>query len=202
MVGNLVLNGGAGDDTILINGSSAQGVIAVNAGDGDDQVTLTGVTGLSDLSLSLGEGFNRLSVSNTGVVKEASISGQVHIELNSDTFARNLNIAVGDGGIGIGIYSTTILNDLSLVSGAGQDNVQLGTVSAKIISVDLGGGDDIFDASAITTDHFFAELGAGNDSLAILNSTLNDYGLLDGGPGANVMSYDNTTHAKTTSVNF
>ncbi len=211
MVGNLVLNGGAGDDVISIDGSSAQGVIAVSAGEGNDNVTLNNVTSLSDLSISLGTNAAAgpdkiLKITGSGIVGEASISSEAGcgITLNSNTFARNLNIlgTGGDGGNGYNFYNTNILGNLCLVTSAAQDNIQVGNLSAKIFYADAGGGDDFFDVDAMKVDHFFAELGAGSDSLAVLNSTLRDYGLIDGGSGANLIGLDGTSLPRTTVVNF
>lgn len=205
MVGNLVVNGGAGDDDINIDGSSAQGVIGISAGDGNDKVTLNAVTSLSDLSVSLGEGNNTLAGTGLNIVKEASVSagnGNDAISFGNAIFALNLNIAAGGGNNGLTQTGGFVLGNIAAITGGGTDTLQFTSTSAKTVSLDTGAGIDQLIVNNVVLEHLFAVLGADNDNASLINSVLNDYSLLDGGLGADIISFNNVSRPKTTTVNF
>ena len=205
MVGNVVVNGGGGSDVVSIDGSSAQGVIAVNAGDGDDQVTLNLVTGVSDLALSLGEGNNTLSVTNTGIVKEASVSagdGNDLLTFNGNTLVRNLNIAAGGGNNALNLFNGQVQGNISAVTGGGLDNVQVVSMTTKLLLLASGANTDLLGTSNLAVDHLFADFGADNDTAVLNGGTIIDFSLLDGGLGVNSITFNGVTRTKTTTVNF
>ena len=126
--------------------------------------------------------------------------------VSGNFFSESVVLGSGAGGVGLRITGqsglTTIDNgfdgvlagtDYGILVEGGDANTSVQQVVnfGDLGNVDLGGGDDTFavrDANAFTGD---SDLGAGDDRLTISNvSSLNDFGLFDGGAGFDTAEFE------------
>jgi hypothetical protein len=161
---------GTENDVISLTDMTSNTNLNVFAGSGDDGVTLAGVvdTG-SHLQFDLGAGNDRANLDGGG-----------------GTVGRSLFLIGGDGADIINAANFVVALNIFALTGAGNDDVTLDTMSADNFYAVLAGGDDTLTASNLTIeDLFYADGGSGND-------TFNDAG---GNTAAdfNVFNFETTT---------
>ena len=205
--GSIIVNGGAGDDTIRLGsptntpaanrvGSSSQGNIIVNGANGADAITINHATTVGALQVVLGDGANSLDVRNSSFSSSSSISGGAAndvVSLTAVNSPQGLHILTAGGDDTVRILGTLVeLNVSSILTGPGNDVVQIGGGSRFQAMIMLtGDGNDVvaFGNSVnvpgnASVENFFLDLGAGDDHVDFADSVFGR-AFVQGGPGVN-----------------
>lgn len=197
-VANSTLNGGSGDDTILINGS-VRANSAIEGGIGNDTITITedvstwGTT--STPLISGGDGHDKITI--MGNLDGAMIRGDGGNDSISLTGSLYKGTISGDGGsdtISVGVVAGTggIIN-----GGDGADHINVGTINewAKIV-IDGGADNDLIHIGKVLSGATLnISGGSGNDTITIDDITtgyLPGGSIISGGDGADVFTYNST----------
>lgn len=193
---------GAGPDVVQISGGTAG---AITQGTGIDSFSMSGGT---IASLAQGDGLDTFSMSGgtiTGAFEDGDEArmtggsiGRVDMKLDNNLFDMS-------GGTIIGNLVTGFGNDTILVSGTsfiggnvstsgGDDFISVsgGVINGQILA---SFGNDTFIWSDGGEIHSFIQMGGDNDTALLknLNETiLGSNPLLDGGPGTDTLTFDNT----------
>jgi hypothetical protein len=208
-VGNIVASGGGGDDSIRFGsgpeveparvGASARGDIVIYGGDGTDTVTVNQATTVNSFLANLGDAApagagNKLTVHNSSFSNDAAILGGAQsdlLELRAVNLVTNLYIQTGGGNDTVDLQGTLVTAGLLTIdTSAGSDNVRVDNSNIRTLALFTGDGNDTVTLSANLIDDFFADLGAGNDSMSS-ESTFRLRAFVRGGPGVNTRSGSN-----------
>jgi hypothetical protein len=207
--GSIVVQGGAGDDSIRLGsgasvpvnqrvGSSTRGDMVVYGGDGNDNISINQATTVNSFLVNLGAGLaiggNSLSVRNSSFSNDSAIIGDGSVDglsLNAVNIVTNLFIQCGGGNDTIDIQGTLITaGALTINTDTGNDSVRVDNSNIRTLVLFTGDGDDNVTLTANLIDDFFADLGNGNDSINS-ESTYRKRGFVRGGAGANSGSGSN-----------
>lgn len=181
---NLILAGGAGDDTYRISGTSFSATIQENAGEGTDTVQ-------SFLTYTLGANLENLTLLGTGAVNGTG-NGLANVMVGNN--AANTLTSLGGNDI---LYGNG--GDDTLDGGTGSDTMYGGTGNDSYYVRDAG--DLVIENAGEGTDRVNASitytLGANLENLALIGSTnINGYGnelnnTINGNAGDNILNgYD------------
>jgi hypothetical protein len=205
--GSIIVNGGAGDDSIRLGspantpaanrvGSSSQGQIIIIGEAGADIVTINNATTVGALQVNLGDGANTLDVRNSSFSSSSSISGGAAgdaVTLTAVNSPLGLHILTAEGDDSVRILGTLVeLSVSSILTGPGNDIVQIGGGSRLQATIMVtGDGNDVvsFGNTAnvpgnASVESFFLDLGAGDDHVDSADSVFSR-AFIQGGPGAN-----------------
>jgi hypothetical protein len=158
VAGNTAVTMGAGNDSVLVNGSGPSnlfgGNLSISGTTGNDTVSFTGTNTIAgNLSIGLGNGTDTISIA-TGT----TVGGDTHLTLGNGNDT---------------ILDDAIVNGNAFFSlGAGNDTVTLGHAPAGILSWFSGNGNDLLtlgDGSTAAGEvwNVFMRFGTGNDTLTL-----------------------------------
>ena len=208
---SIVINLGAGNDVLFVEGSSISGDldntalnVTINMGSGNDIIELQGegdYINLGNVSIDLGAGNDRFQDLTTddgvGVLNLSIKAGAGNDLVLVDTglfYVDNLTINMGTGSDRVdldGVYGYTNDNveTLSLVFGAGADSLTIDDVEVDRTSIKMNGNNNfvrITDSSFY--DSFDLQGGAKADVVEIRNNDFLGVNTLNGGGGNNVLA--------------
>ena len=167
---NLLINTGAGDDTVVVDNTVAHGGLVVAAGAGDDTVRI----GHPDAMPSDGNGTTEApaSTAETDLPPRPSVS-----------IGRGVSAVLGEGADSLFVNSLRS-GVLFADGGAGADTMRINGVQSNAVTVLGGRGDGADDVALhdVATRVLAVALGAGDDSLT-LSGVKTQLALLSGGPG-------------------
>ena len=203
-VGNIVLHGGAGADSIRSGsaetvpagsrvGSSARGDIVIYGGDGADNVFVNQATTVNSFLVNLGDAVaggagNNVVVRNSSFSNDSAILGGAHaddLDLDAVNIVTNLFLQTGGGNDAVNLQGTLVTaGALTINTSDGSDTVVIDNTNIRTLVLFTDDGDDEVSLIANLIDDFFGDLGAGNDSIES-ESTYRNRAFVRGGPGAN-----------------
>lgn len=165
---NLLINTGAGDDTVVVVNTVARGGLVVSTGEGDDIVRL---------------GHAEEAPTDNDDTAESLASADDAVARPQVSFGRGVNVVLGEGADSLfvnSLRSGALLAD----GGAGADTMRINGVHSGAITVVGGRGDGVDDVAIrnAATRLLLVELGAGDDSLT-LGGVKTQLALLSGGRG-------------------
>ncbi|MEK6261980.1 MAG: hypothetical protein AABP62_25560, partial [Planctomycetota bacterium] len=147
----LVVNGGAGDDTISLNSTAAAFAnnVTIDGGIDNDTITATGRFG-ANLVIDGGTGLDTISVSKA-------------------TVAVNLDLDAGDGNDKVTLSDSTVARDALIQTGLDNDTVTIkGMAVNRNLSLADTGGTNLFTiTNSSTRNDTLVVLGDGTDTLIV-----------------------------------
>lgn len=173
-------------DVIDVDGVQTTGAMQLRTGGGADAIYVRGTkvgdgSGYEDLNINSGAGADTVKV---GVIGGAFV--EVHGNLILNTFT---SLAETDPDT-VAVYQALVYKSIYLDTGAGNDTIKMGDVTAgeDIVAVAGDGNDKATLDEVWAYDQFYVAMGTGNDTLTMTYLRAN-YLSVDGGPG-----YDTLTH--------
>jgi hypothetical protein len=176
IAGDLMLDGGANVDEVVVRHASAANV-SISTGWGDDHVMLRDVETEGDLSVRTGQGDDALDLRNiaAGTLEIATAGGddEVAARLNNVT-ATTAEIRTGRGEDNVEIRDS-LFGELTLRLGKGNDRATLLNVEAEdALTVFGGDGNDRLALDGVAAAQALLNTGAGNDSIWLTDSEFDD----------------------------
>jgi hypothetical protein len=203
VVGDLLIETGAGIDRLDITGvsnanqfwvgSSSIGSTTIRTGDGDDEINISLAFIVGATEIDGGAGNDAIRMESSAISGNTSIiGGDGHDGLVVDT-TYLLGAIVLSGGLGADIAELTnsiAMRSSSLVGGDGHDVGEISNVSAPLLSVSQGAGQDAVTLRGSVLDSFFADLGDDNDALTLESNAMYGAANVSGGAGASDLLSD------------
>ena len=191
--GRLIVDTGAGNDTITVNGVDQDVVIArqykdvaVKTGDGDDILTITNSTLLGKLNIDSGKGNDDVTVDPTSISKDVSISTGDGTDgvwlkdgtIGNSTLGAKLTVNTGNGNDRVGVVDTWVGSSISISTGNDNDEIGLVRVTTPLdISVSDGNGHNSKDS----------QIGVRGDRVGLAGVTAKNV-TLDGGDASTALT--------------
>lgn len=161
--------------------SKFPGAIAVDGGDGNDQLILRDVSIREELLAEMGDGDDLVQATNldTGLLdgNANNFSGNITLLMGEDEDTVNLNQVDIDGFLALdmgaednddeSVLLQNIIASQAVVvqTGGGDDLVTLRNVKSTDVAFATDDGEDVVNLEFITADEIFADLGDGDDIL-------------------------------------
>ena len=218
-LGGSVVNAGNGNNTVTV-GAANDGVHDddITSGSGDDQVRVTDARLTSNLSIAAGAGNDTLLVTTDATVLDGELLGKSNLEIlklaaNAADDAQSVTLAGNAASAGITSVDATTAgaddditlnasafnNALGVLTGAGDDQIQLGSGGSVVTAGDginvvtVGAANDGVHDDHITT-------GAGNDRIRSSDAKLSSHLVIDAGAGSDTLEV--TTDASLLDADF
>jgi large repetitive protein len=202
----LTISGGSGDDQITLSGSTIGRSAQIRTGDGADAVSVVDTSVAKDLAIRTGgdddrsgEGDERTGDGEDGPSAPVALGTDVLVE--NSQIGRNLLIHTGAGDDAVTIDNTSVARLAAVFTGAGDDTVTISDaaqvtnpppsqpfgLTAQTALIVTGSGADSVAVAQTSVDRFFADLGKGDDVLALDASNVFGHAFLNGGRGTDTL---------------
>jgi hypothetical protein len=193
--GDLSLNAGNGGNFVAVGASSASlsvnGNVSIVTGSGNDDVVLNNLTVgnvLGDLTIQTGASDDTINVGSTDAVVVSN--GSLKIATGDATAQDTVNIGIG--------AAVTLSGNTAIVTGNGNDVVNVQSLSASSVAVNTGAGNDQVTLNHVTSSGYIsANLGSATNTLILSNSTAQAV-TVTGGAGADTTNFDADTFVSLT----
>ena len=220
---NATVNGGAGADTMTLNGATFT-VSTVQSGDGHDRINATGAIFDANSIIAMGKGLDSISLSTQIAGSVAGGAGADTITITTawaggKIFGDGLGVTSGGtlaGADVLGYSAMEVTGAGSIYGGGGADTIKIASAAGGSFLIEGGDGADVignsnflFAASAQTlsggagadvikakefhTTTNFILGGAGNDSITLTVNT--NQGSINGGAGVDLITVSGDTQS-------
>jgi cyclophilin family peptidyl-prolyl cis-trans isomerase len=184
--GSLTAFLGAGNDLLKVGAQvSISGAVTLDGGAGNDSIGITGSTLGGGLTIRGGSGIDTISLQNSSVARSAFIysSGAATINVSNSTIGDWLHVHTGSGADDIVLDGATVNGWTLFDTGSGDDDIVIrnSTINDRL-DVFAGRGDDVaFFDGATVTGQASLWMQQGNDSVQIQGTSSFHKRLLYGG---------------------
>lgn len=184
--GALIVNTGAGNDTVDEISVAVRYSNVIDTGPGSDSVFLGADAAELPIPLPVGG-------TPAGILAGASLIvnlGDGNDFLTAADLQVGANLHLNDplGANDISITEAFVKGSTFLVLGSGQDFVTLDTIRSDLLHINTLGGNDDVSVVGANTDRFEVFLGVGNDRLEVGTSRAAVEAVFDGGPGSDIFA--------------
>jgi hypothetical protein len=192
-IGDLVVALGLGTNALTVNGIAVEKSVTMKGGAGDDTLALDGSTIGKTVSAQLGAGTNALTFVNGaigGALKYKGGAGADDVLLAGSTVAAKATLALGAGANTAALTAVTV-DSLAYSGGGDGDSVGLTLVAASKgkVSIATGAGENhvAMDRLSVATD-FAYKGGADLDDFSVVGLVVGDAVSVTAGAGVNAIA--------------
>jgi hypothetical protein len=206
---DVVISLGKGDDAVVVTNLNLKGTVFVSGGLGNDAVGLGNFTDTGLFADSVDAALGALTCNNSLIVDASD--GDDTVLAQAVTTNKALTIAMGAGNDSLSMQNISVGKSLSIDLGVGNDTANLtpsnpadpGITVVKNVGISTGAGDDILTINKLSAKKLGISLGGNDDTLDVENTTTINSTAFNGDTGINTYN-DNggNTLAKLTTKNF
>jgi cyclophilin family peptidyl-prolyl cis-trans isomerase len=198
VTGDITVDGEAGDDSILVLGStensqsvlgaSSAGATTLRGGDGNDSIQARFSFVVGPWKVEGGAGADAIGLVTSSASGDVTVSGGDGDDLlavDTNFFVTSLTISGNGGSDSFALKNSIMLQSATLVGGDGNDNSDVANINTRGLLLNHGAGQDSAAVRASIMQNLFADLGDGDDMLIMQSNQIFGSAEADGGLGLN-----------------